>query len=55
MFYDIQCKRKIDRFREKETLTIRDYNIYNMRNRYSKRERERERGERDRYIDKHRL
>ena len=48
MFYDLQYKRKIDRFREKEKLTNIDENIYDMRNRDF--ERERKRG---REIDKH--
>ena len=58
VFYNLQYIRKIDRFRAKEKLRIFDYNIYDMRNRHSKREEERERErERERWrdIDKHRL
>ena len=43
VFYNLQYIRKIDRFRAKEKLRIFDYNIYDMRNRHSKREEERER------------
>ena len=50
MFYDLQYKRKIDRFREKEKLTNIDYNVYDgMRDRQIDRDRESE-GEEEKLI-----